>query len=530
MPIDPRLPRFAPGVGRRTLLAAAAGLAAVPALGPSARAAAPPSDGVLTVGIPVNLTGLDPADVNDNASLSACRLMFEGLFTFDRTMKLVPLLAASYTANPAATEFTFKLRPNVSFEDGAKFDAAAVKANMDRVSDPNTHIKRKSLFSMIKQTDVIDPLTVKITLKTPFGAFIPTLAHPAAMMLSPQAIKKYAGNLLRNPVGTGPYVFVSWSADTLKTKKNPNYWRAGLPHLNGVTFRSVPEDGARIAMLQTGEAQMIYPVPPQMVPIVSRSADLVLANDPSIFARYVAMNVTQKPFDDLRVRQALNYAVNKEAFTRVVYNGYAQPMQAPEAPRVTFYSKQGEWPYDPTKAKQLLGQAGLSGGFDTTMWSLSDTQSVQAMQFLQQQLGAVGVRVKVEPLEAGVMSSRIWTVQKPADSKLQLYYGGWSPSTGDADWALRPLFATGSFPPALYNVGYYSNKQVDQDLAAGLGTADAAQRAKAYTDAQAVIWKDAPWIFLVVANNLSAHTKSVSGVYQAPDQTLLINEGQFTSG
>ncbi len=146
---------------RRTLIGALGAASVLPAL--PARAAA--ND--LVVGVPDNLTGLDPADVNDTLSQSACRLMFQGLFGFDKDMKLIPVLAESYEADPAARVFTFKLRTGVKFHDGTPFDAAAVKANLERVADPANRLKRQSLFAMLDTVEVVDPATARVHLKTP---------------------------------------------------------------------------------------------------------------------------------------------------------------------------------------------------------------------------------------------------------------------------------------------------------------------------------------------------------------------------
>ncbi len=513
-------------ISRRLLLAAGASLAAASAARP-ASAAEGVSD--LTVGVPTNLTGLDPADVNDTLSQSACKLMMQGLYGFDREMRLVPVLAESVAANDDATEFTFKLRPGIAFHDGARFDAAAVKANFARVTDPANHLKRASLFTMIDHVDVVDDATVRFVLKTPFGAFVPTIAHPAAMLMSPAAIQKYGRDINRNPVGTGPFKFVSWSADTLKVTRNDQYWKPGLPKLATVTFRSVPENGARIAMLRTGEAQFIYPMPPEMVRAVQQDAAITVIDAPSIIERYVAMNVLKKPFDDLRVRQALNYAVDKAAFAKVVWNGYEDVADAPLPPKLGFYARQGAWPYDPAKARQLLAEAGHPDGFETEIWANTTTIQLRAMQFLQQQLAAVGVKVTVTPLEAGLLDQKIWSVQKPEDSQLQLYTGAWSSSTGDADWGLRPLFWGQGFPPKLYNVGHYRNAEVDKGLEAALQTADSAKRGELYAAVQATIWQDAPWIFLGVDHILAAQSKKLTGVYQIPDGGLLVDEGSFAA-
>ncbi|MBV8577439.1 MAG: glutathione ABC transporter substrate-binding protein [Acetobacteraceae bacterium] len=520
------MPQNSP-IPRRVFIGGALGIAATSALPTAAVRAA--ENGDVTVSVPDNLVGLDPADLNDNLSLSGCRLMFEGLYGFDKDMRLIPVLAESHQANEAATEFTFKLRNGISFHDGTPFNAQAVKVNLNRLSNPENHLKRNSLFSMVDHTDAVDDGTVRVVLKTPFGAFVPTMAHPAAMMLSPKAIQQYGRDINRNPVGTGPFKFVSWSTDTLKAARNGKYWKPGWPRLNSVTFRSTPESGARIAMLQTGEAQFIYPVPPELARVVERNPNLTLVNAPSIYVRYVAMNVTKKPFDDVRVRQALNHAIDKAAFARVVYSGFQDPLDSPLPPKLAFYQRQGEWPHDVEKAKKLLAEAGVKGGLQTEIWGFNNTTSQRGMQFMQQQFAAVGIKLTVTPLEAGLLTQKIWTVPGPEQSQLQTYYGAWSSSTGDADWGLRPLFWGQAFPPKLYNVGYYQNPEVDHDLEGGLSTADPATRAQFYTDAQKRIWNDAPWIFLGVDRNLYAHAKKLNGVYQMPDGGLLLNLGEYVA-
>ncbi len=482
----------------------------------------------LTIGVNANLLTLDPADANDTLSQSAARLMLEGLLSFDKDMKVIPQLAERYEADEGATEFTFHLRQGVNFQDGTPFDADAVKVNFERVASPANQLKRQGLIAMLDRVEVVDKYTAKCVLKSPFGAFLPTVAHPSLQLLSPAAIRKYGKDIGRNPVGTGPFVFASWSPDTLKVRKNPSYWRTGQPYLDAVTVRSNPEDGARIAMLQAGEAQFVYPVPPQLAKIVQNNPKLDLVNDPSVVVRYVAMNVTKKPYDDPRVRRALNHAVDKQAFIKVVYNGFAEPLLSAQPPHITFYAQQGEYKYDPAKAKQLLAEAGHPNGFEATMWGANNTLVINAMQFLQQQFAAIGVKVRVEPLEGGVMASRIWTVQEPQASQLELYYGAWSSSTGDADWALRPLFATDAFPPHLYNVGYYSNKNVDADLQAGLETADAPKRSAAYADAQKRIWDDAAWVFLGVENVIGGRDKTLADAYRLPDGGMMIDSARST--
>src|ERR1700722_8835427 len=283
----------------------------------------------LVVGVPANLTGLDPADLNDNLSQSAARLMFERLYMLDEHMKLRPQPAESNEASREATEFTFHLRKGVTFHDGTPFNAAAVKFSFDRAGNPDNHLKRQSLYVMIDHTDVVDDYTVKMVLKYPFGAFVNDVAHPGALIVSPKSVQDFGKEATRHPSGTGPFEFVSWTADTLKMKKNEHYWKPGLPKLDTITYRGVPENGARIAMLQAGEAQFIYPVPPEMIKSLEYNSTITVFNEPPTSLPYVALNNMRKPFNDPRVRQALNYAVDKQAFIKVVFSGHADPLDSP---------------------------------------------------------------------------------------------------------------------------------------------------------------------------------------------------------
>ncbi len=188
----------------------------------TARAAGGTAGGDLVVGVPDNLTGLDPANLNDNLSQSAARLMFEGLYILDQDMHLVPALAESYEATEDATQFTFHLRRGVRFHDGTAFNAAAVKFSYDRAGNPANHLKRQSLFAMVDRTEVVDEHTVRVALKYPFGAFVNDIAHPGAMIVSPKSVADFGADMTRHPSGTGPFRFVSWTPDTLKMERNPH--------------------------------------------------------------------------------------------------------------------------------------------------------------------------------------------------------------------------------------------------------------------------------------------------------------------
>ena len=204
------------------------------------------------------------------------------------------------------------------------------------------------------------------------------------------------------------------------------------------------------------------------------------------------MNVTQKPFDNPKIRRALNYAINKDALIKVAFAGYAVPAEGPVPPAIDFAARYKPWPYDPAKARELLKEAGYPNGFTTTLWSSHNHSTAQkVLQFTQQQLAQVGVKVTVTAMDAGQRAAQVESVGVQ-DTGVRLFYTGWSASTGEADWALSPLFSTRAAPPKQFNTAFYSNPQVDKDLTDALATTDRAEKQKLYQDAQDRIWADAP--------------------------------------
>ncbi|WP_413734554.1 glutathione ABC transporter substrate-binding protein GsiB [Sodalis sp. RH21] len=476
-------------------------------------------DAVIAVGS--NFTSLDPYDANDTLSQAVAKSFYQGLFGFDKDMKQVNVLAESYQPSADGLTYTIKLRSGIKFQDGTDFNAEAVKVNLDRASNPENHLKRYNLFKMIDKTEVIDPTTVKITLKTPFSPFINNLSHPAAAMISPAALQKYGKEIGFHPVGTGPYEFEVWNqTDFVKVKRFDGYWQKDAAKLDSITWRPVVDNNTRAAMLQTGEANFAFPVPYEQAAVLGKNSKLELVSAPSILQRYISLNVTQKPFDNVKVRQAINYAINKDALIKVAYAGYAVPAEGPLPAGIDYAVKYKPWPYDPAKARELLKEAGYPNGFTTTLWSSHNTSTFQkALQFTQQQLAQVGIKTTVTAMDAGQRAAQV-EAKGVNETGVRMFYTGWSASTGEADWALTPLFASQSAPPAIFNTAYYNNPQVDKDLTDALKTTDRAEKTRLYKDAQDKIWADAPWVFLLTEKLLYAHSKNLTGFYVMPDSSF----------
>jgi len=471
----------------------------------------------ITVAVASTFTTMDPWNATDTLSQAVAKSFYEGLFKFDREMNVVPSLAESAESSPDGMQHVVHLRRGVKFHDGTTFTAEAVKANFDRITTPGSTLKRFFLFENVASLKVLDPYTVRFTLKRPNSAFINRLAHPSAVMICPKSLSEKEVSIAFHPCGTGPFVMKNYNpSDVLRVEKNPNYWRAGYPKLDAITWRPVVENSTRVAMALTGEADYAFPLPSEQVKMVKDKGTLRVDVTPSIMLRFVEMNLTKPVFKDVRVRQALNYAVNKEALVKVAFAGYADVAEGIAPLSVDYAVKLGPWPYDPQKAKALLKEAGYPNGFTATLWSLyNHTTAQKVIQFLQQQFAQVGVKVSILAMEAGQRNE--YLLKKPEDAKLNMLYAGWSSSTGELDWALRPLLATASWAPVAGNYGFYSSKVLDDSFTKALLTMDRAEKTKLYNAGQDAIWNDAPWIFLINEQNVSAKVKNLKKFYVQPD-------------
>jgi glutathione transport system substrate-binding protein len=466
---------------------------------------------------------LDPYNTNTTATTAVTKTFYEGLFQFDKDMKVKNVLAESYDMSKDGLVYTFKLRSGVKFHDGTDFNAAAAKANLDRVMNPENHLLRATQFNRIAKVEAVNPQTLRITLKEPFGPFINSLAHASAAMISPAALTKWGNkDIAFHPVGTGPFEFVEWKqTESIVGKKFAGYWKKGYPKIDQITWKPVLDNNTRSAMLQTAEADFAFPLPYEQIANLKQGNKVEVVSSPSIIVRFLTMNVLQKPFDNPKVRQAIGYALNKEALAKVAFSGYAVPAQGFVPQGIQYAVKMDPIPYNVQKARDLLKEAGYPNGFESTLWSYyNNNTSQKVIQFVQQQLAQVGIKLQVLAMEPGQRVELLDSWPDAKTAKVRLLYEGWSSSTGEADWALRPLFATEAWAPKLANHGFYSNDAVDKDIAKALVTTDSNQRAALYKTVQEQLMKDLPRIPLVTEENLSAHAKRLSGVYVMPDGNI----------
>lgn len=470
----------------------------------------------LTVAIGTDASTFDPHFTTDSATEVLNKNLYNNLVRFNAKMEIVPDLATKWDVSPDGLTWSFDLREGVKFHDGTAFTAESVKANFDRLLDEKTGSPRRSVLGMIKTIEVVSPTKMKIATAYPTGSFLQQLAHPVAAIISPAAITKYGKDLSRNPVGTGPFKLAEWtSGDKIVMEANANYFE-GAPAVKRLVWKIVPEDSSRTMMIESGQADVAFRIPVADVARLRAKPDVAVLEGPTVMTMYVALNNSRGPLKDARVRQAINYAVQKEALVKDIAGGMGIVADAPISQSTWGYAKIGAYPFDREKAKALLKQAGYAKGFELELWTpvgryLMDRQVAES---LQAQLGEVGIAVKIRPWEFQALMSE---VKKGQFDAVLL---GWSPSTGDADQGLYPVFHSSQFPPNS-NRAFYSNPKVDTLMVNARQATDAHERLDIYRQAEQLIMDDAPWLFLFYPKQVVLTRATVKGVELLPTEHIL---------
>jgi peptide/nickel transport system substrate-binding protein len=495
----------------------------------SVAVAAPPKD-AMVVGLLAEPVTMDPPQITDLNSTRVIKRMFEGLTAQELgTYKIVPGLAQSWDISKDGLTYTFHLRPNVKFHDGTPLTAEAVKFCFDRQMNDQgpfyatgTYPYVKGFLGNVAGVEVVNPGTVQIRLKSPLTPFLQYLAHHSLYIYSPEALKKWGKDVVKHPVGTGPFKLETWDPGVrVVLTRNDQYW-GGAPKIRQAIYVPIIEAQARLSAIKTGEIDMTMDVPPDSLQDLRKDPDVVVAEANSSAVWYVALNTRHPALKDKRVRQALNYAVQKDAIIRDILKGTAIVATTPLSPVYGPYheDKTVRYPYDPEKAKALLKEAGYASGFDVTFFvpeSGSGMQSpVEMGTVIQANLAAVGVRAKIQTMEWGAY------LKKYLDSP-DMAEMSWNPSIGDPDHMMYMLLSSDRFPPA-FNAGYYQNPRVDELLRKGRTTIDDKERIPIYREAQRLVMEDAPWIFVDHGKQVIVYRKRVQGFKLHPNFDLVLTQ------
>ncbi len=509
-----------------TWLAVVALLLGVGALAP---VAAQPA-GTLVVGLVAEPVNLDPAQVTDLNSNRVGRRIVETLVTFpDESTQVVPGLAESWAISKDGLKYTFKLRKGVSFHDGTPLNAEAVKFSIERQIIPEHPFNKLGkypfanyFFGNVKAVEAVDPQTVEFILKEPRASFLAVLTAGAASIVSPTAVRKLGVDYPLTPVGTGPFKFVAWDrGQRVVLEKNAGYWKHPVK-IDRVIYRPIVEGQARLTELLTGALDLIVDTPPDFVPQLESNPKVMVLKQVGVHVWYLGINNQKKPFDDKRVRQALNYAViNKEALVRDVLKGTGSFSRGPVLPNTWGADAALKaYPYDPERAKKLLAEAGYPSGFSTTLWvpeSGSGMQLPVAMStVIQSNLKAVGVNVALQTMEWGAYLAKLRTKEQ------DLFALSWMAGNEDPDLVMYPLLHSSQWTPNGPNRALYKNEKYDELLHQARLTTDQKKRAELYREAQRILVDDAPWVFVDHEIQTAAHAKRVQGFKLHPSFDLRV--------
>ena len=471
---------------------------------------------IAQAGLGAGMSTLDPNI--DTIPYNVTNHIFDPLVWFDENGKATANLATSWSAIDDLT-WEFKLRDDVKWHDGTPFTAQDVKFTMDRILNPDTKARSSVYFKHIASTEVVDDHTVRFKTNEPYG-------YMAEMMVLFRPVSKayweQAGNdgFLTKPIGTGPYKFVEWVKDDHVTlEANEDYW-GGEPALKKVTFKDVPDGSTRVAMLMSGEADLITNVPPNVFPLLSKNPNYTVTQGQGGRNAFVGMNSFAPPYNDVRVRQALNYAVDWDKIIKTVMAGYASRVPSFGSQIADGYDPAlPPYPYDPEKAKQLLAEAGYPDGFETEFigpvgWFLNDKQVAQAVAGY---LEAVGVKSKLSLTDRGVF----WSQYLNKEAKGLYYLSCGTGLTMVNPQCIFQHYHTKGRPL------YYNSSAMDAKIDAVNSAVDPAERARLNNELQAFIKDEAPFIFGYDEGLLFAQNKDLNWENGYVDELVFVNKASW---
>lgn len=448
------------------------------------------------IAVGIDPDSLDPAAFTTTTVGNMVEYMTETLFQIDQEGSLVPHLAKDWDVSEDGLAVSLYLKEGIYFHDGEPFNADAVKISFDRVLDPEIRVPQRSTFESIKSVEVVDTYTVKLHLHHPAAPLVNALSMTTMAILSPASLEE-RGNTYTNyqvPVGTGPYFFKEYRpSERLVVEINPDYW-GKKPYYEEVIFQIVPEGVTRVSLLLAEQVDMIILPPVSEIPRLQENPNVEVLLAPSNRTIFIAINTTLPYLSDVRVRQALNYAVDVEEIIDKVLFGAADAMDAPMDPSLFGYYSIGEYEYNPEKAKELLAEAGATN-LSLTMITPTGryVQDFQATQAISGYLLDVGVQARVETMDWPSYVANITAA--PENNITQLHLLGWAPSYLDAAQQMLQFYSPAA-PPAGLATSFYNNPVVDELINNALQEVDIEERKDMYRQASEIIWEEAPWIFL----------------------------------
>jgi len=453
----------------------------------------PVPGGALTIALAAEPSGLDPTT---NPSAAIKRVvhynLLEGLLKVDRNGRVVPALAKSYSVSKDGKEYTFVLHSGIKFHDGGRCTAEDVKFSLERLLDPKTAAPYRIYYESIESIQAVDPMTIKFKMKKVDSNFLFNMARGDAVIVSKQSVDR----LKSAPVGTGPFKFVEWKrGDSVSMAKNPDYYVRGLPYLDKVTFKFIPDPSAQLAALRAGDVDVIsYDLAPENAPALEKDGRFKVLKGQTTTDVIMAMNHSRKPFNDLKVRRAITLAIDRKAVIQGAVAGYGTAIGSHMDPTNPYYvDLSGLYPYNPEKAKQLLAEAGYPTGFGAVL-KLPEPYAYarRSGEIIADQLSRVGIKLIIEVIPMGQWVDRVFK---------------------NAEYDLTVMGHAEPFDIEIYGrANYYfrySNPKFQEVLKKAEAEMNEQARKKLYEQAQRMLADDFVNVYLFVYPALPAMKKEV---------------------
>ncbi|EPC04251.1 peptide ABC transporter substrate-binding protein [Litchfieldella anticariensis FP35 = DSM 16096] len=495
-----------------------------------AHAQTPPN--VLVVGQIAEPKSLDPAQVTAVNDFRIVMNLYDGLVRYrDGTLDVEPALATEWDISDDGTVYTFTLRDDVTFHDGSTFDAEAVVFNFERMLDEEHPYHDTGpfplafFFSAVDDVEATGEYEVQFTLNEPYAPFLSNLAYPTGLIVSPAAVQEHGDEFGRHPSGTGPFKFEEWISNSrVVASRNDDYWD-GPPPLEAVVFRPITDANTRVAEMLAGGIDLMVEVPPDNVAMFAEDPMFEVYEQAGPHLWFLILNLREGPFADKRMRQAINYAIDKRTLVEDVLQGTAEVAAGPTPPAFSWaHNEQLEpYPYNPERARELINEAGFEGAelmFYVTEGGSGMLDPIPMGTAIQADLNAVGLNVEIETYE---WNTFLGEVNPGLEGKADMAQMAWM--TNDPDTLPFLALRTDAMPDqGGFNSGYYSNPEVDKLLEQARRSTDQDERAALYKEMQTIVHEDAPWAFIANWKQNAVATANIESFRLQPSFFLLLHD------
>jgi peptide/nickel transport system substrate-binding protein len=485
------------------------------------------ADSTLVVGIAADPTGLDPEAVLNNTSGFVMATIYDSLVKYKPgTVEPEPGLASSWAVSEDGLSYRFKLRPSVKFQDGTPFNTDTYIQGIQRLLDKQSpiyiyntgHVEGYIDFTYgdVASLNKIDDQTVEFKMKKPNAPFVTSLAMVWNGVVSPTAAAKYGKDFRNHPVGSGPFIFKEWKPrDYISLDANPAYWN-GKPRIDHLIFKEYPDPQSALLALKKGEIQILGDVSATIIPALQADHSIKIITQPGLASSGMGMPTDTAPFTDEKIRQALNYAIDRNAIDKALFKGFAVPMVSPlPSSEWSFQPQKPAYTYNPTLAKKLLAEAGVKTPLSIEFLTYNTPRGYNAAGAdlavaIQGYLKKVGINAQVRKLDMGAFLA---TVRNGKYN--QLFMVGWTGDNGDPDNFVCELYSSRN---PVDDTTRYNNPDVNKLCEQGLATSDHAQRVAIYQHIQQLVWQGAPWVFVNSVEQVRAMRTDVHGYQLNPTQ------------